>query len=256
MKRLLLTILTVIFALSPVFAQDIITTKEGKDIKAKLLEVNPDNVKYVMYDDEIGPVFTLNKTDILMITYANGEREVIKDKSPVSATVPLKASASVTRGMKYNEYKDLYDVHDYVPDIYDPYSRGWAGVASLIVPGLGQGICDEWGRAVAFIGANVACNVLSLVFAEKTKETEGSTTTTVFKYTGASYAFLAASLAINIWSVIDAVHVAKIKNMYNQDIRRQNAGLNIDMYPYLAMTPSTPGNNANPVAGLSLKLSF
>ena len=65
-----------------------------------------------------------------------------------------------------------------------------------------------------------------------------------------------ARLGLNIWSVVDAVHVAKVKNMYYQDLRGQNAMLNFDLEPYFALTPSGVENGMVPAAGLSLNLCF
>ncbi len=68
---------------------------------------------------------------------------------------------------------------------------------------------------------------------------------------------MAARLGLDIYSICDAVHVSKAKNMYNQDLRAQRASLDFRIEPYFAYTPTGgPIGSLAPAAGLSLKLNF
>ena len=58
------------------FAQDIITLKDGTDIKAKVTAVNQSEISYQKFSNLNGPSYTLDISEILMITYENGDREV------------------------------------------------------------------------------------------------------------------------------------------------------------------------------------
>ena len=58
---------------------------------------------------------------------------------------------AVTCRMKYRQYRHYYRAKDYVKDFDDKYSPVGLGVASFIIPGLGQGIADKWGAAT-YIG--------------------------------------------------------------------------------------------------------
>jgi hypothetical protein len=58
------------------FSQDIITTKSGEDIKAKVLEVTTEEVKYKKTDNINSPVFTSLKSEILIIRYENGTKDI------------------------------------------------------------------------------------------------------------------------------------------------------------------------------------
>lgn len=79
MRRVILLILTTLCCIPFVQAQDIITTKDGKDIQSKILEVNPNEVKYKKYNNLDGPTFTLSKSEILIVRYENGENEVFQE---------------------------------------------------------------------------------------------------------------------------------------------------------------------------------
>ena len=86
MKKTVTLLATLIGSMAILSAQDIITLKSGDEIKAKVQEIGTDNVKYKKYENLTGPVYTLLKTDIFMIKYENGERDIFKD-APKAASV-------------------------------------------------------------------------------------------------------------------------------------------------------------------------
>lgn len=61
-----------------IHAQDRITTKDGIDIQAKILEITDSYVKYKKFSNLEGPTYTINKENILIVRYANGENEIFK----------------------------------------------------------------------------------------------------------------------------------------------------------------------------------
>lgn len=60
------------------FGQDFITLKNGDEIKSKVLEVNPDLIKYKNWTNMDGPIYSIPKGDVFMIKYANGTKDVFK----------------------------------------------------------------------------------------------------------------------------------------------------------------------------------
>lgn len=79
----------------PSFAQDIITKKDGTDIKAKVLEVNENEVKYRRYDYLDGPIFTMLKSDILIVRYENGTNDVFNGKGKSVPVVKSEPESTV-----------------------------------------------------------------------------------------------------------------------------------------------------------------
>lgn len=229
-------------------AQDVITLKDGSDVQAKILEVTTSEIKYKKYSNPDGPVFTIKKSDVLIVRYENGEKDVFSNNQQTSEYVP-NTTERVVEGMKYNEYRNFYDTKNYHSQPTDPYSRGWAGVASALIPGLGQGVAGEWGRGALFFLGNLGINLLS--YTQRSVDSYGN-----YTYSNLYWVMLCAGIAFDIWSICDAVHVAKVKNMYYQDIRGQRtAMLEYSVAPFVAMTPNL-GNGSQPLAGLSLSLSF
>ncbi|HXH18765.1 MAG TPA: hypothetical protein VNJ07_06740 [Chitinophagales bacterium] len=77
---------------------DIIILKNGKEINAKVIEITPDEIKYKRCDYLTGPVVTVTKSEVFMIKYANGEREVFEAEEikPVQIQPSTTTTSQVT----------------------------------------------------------------------------------------------------------------------------------------------------------------
>lgn len=71
-------------------AQDIITLKTGKEIKAKVLELNDEEIKYKRFENLEGPQYVLQLSKVLKIRYENGFEEVFD--VPTSPEEPMVVS--------------------------------------------------------------------------------------------------------------------------------------------------------------------
>lgn len=68
---------------------DVIILKSGDEIKAKVTEVDQGEIKYKRCDNLDGPVYTLKKSEVFIIKYANGAKDII---SPNDASSPTNKS--------------------------------------------------------------------------------------------------------------------------------------------------------------------
>ena len=178
------------------------------------------------------------------------------------------ANAQVAPGMKYKDIKDSYNTKNYVPQSADPYSRAWSGVASWLVPGLGQAICGEVGRGLKFFGADLVFATVATYGAQKFEDNavikDGKVESYIDESAAKSGAYImlgaaAAAFVVDIWAIVDAVKVAKVKNMYYQDLYGRRAAIDLGFEPYFTLAPSSSavtGNAFQPVAGMSMRLSF
>ncbi|MCL2311287.1 MAG: DUF2846 domain-containing protein [Firmicutes bacterium] len=88
MKVKILSIL--IFILAGIFfanAQDVITLKNGDEIKAKVTEISLTEIKYKRFDYLDGPSIVIPKAGVFAINYENGTRELfntLEEKGNVS----------------------------------------------------------------------------------------------------------------------------------------------------------------------------
>ena len=148
-------------------AQDLITKKDGTDIKAKVLEVNRSELKYKLWNNLEGPTYSIDIFDVLLIRYQNGTNEVFNLQNTSSeASSPITRSqvsdsfhrgyfandiSSVRPGMKYKTLKSFYDTEDFSylgNPAYSP-SRAWLNVA---LPGLAQITMGESGLGARYLG--------------------------------------------------------------------------------------------------------
>src|ERR1017187_2864965 len=63
-------------------AQDTIFKRDGEKLIVKLKEVNPGDVRYIRFDYQSGPLYTLLKQEIKYIVYSNGLKESFENYSP------------------------------------------------------------------------------------------------------------------------------------------------------------------------------
>ena len=162
----------------------------------------------------------------------------------------------IVAGMKYKELKSIYNYKDWTSASDDRYSPGWMSVCSFIIPGLGQMISGEVGRGFGWLGGAAGCWALIGVGAglEVYGAYNGDAPDTAM-VTAGSLLTLAAYLglgAVEVCSIIDASRVAKVKNMYNQDMKKR--ALTLNLYPsvdYIKM-----GNGVQTTTGLTLAMRF
>ena len=60
---------------------DVILLKNGDEIKAIVTQVMPDEIKYKKCGDAGGTVYTVKKSDVFMINYINGTKDVLQGKT-------------------------------------------------------------------------------------------------------------------------------------------------------------------------------
>lgn len=82
-----------IFILFPFlgYSQDVITTKKGEDILSKVMEINLLELKYKKFNNLNGPIISILKSDVLMVRYENGTKDIFKEET-VSPT-PIKGES-------------------------------------------------------------------------------------------------------------------------------------------------------------------
>ena len=189
--------------------------------------------------------------------------------SAVVALVALaSANAQVAPGMKYKDLKDVYNSKEYVKQPVDPYRVGWTQFFSFFTPGVGHLIAGEVGRGFIFIGAEAVCSSITsnawdelkkyLVVDENGTVTGFSDKDAAGKHLTWLLVGLAGNLTTSIWACIDAGKIAKVKNMYYQDIYGRQASVNVGLEPYFSFAPASaaPTASLTPTAGMSLRVSF
>ena len=259
MKRILLVLSALLLGTSVVSAQDLITKKNGEDIKAKVIEIDNSNVKYRLYDEPEGPLYIIPKSQVLLIRHESGRNEVFSSASHAgnvygNGREPVEG---ICPGMKYKQLKTMYNYSDWYSGMPERYNPALMGVSSWFIPGLGQMISGEVGRGLAWLGGTAGCYALLSIgvavnagaYSMYDGGYDEDMATIGALIIAASYLGL---LTVDICAIVDACRVAKVKNMYEHDLRRVNYSLNL--YPsvdYVKMA-----NGVQPTAGLTLAMRF
>ena len=84
MKKTFLLLLAMLAVLSS-SAQDVIVKKDGSTILSKVLEVNPADIKYKKFNNPNGPIYTIDKSEIMSINYENGDKDIFTNDNANAA---------------------------------------------------------------------------------------------------------------------------------------------------------------------------
>lgn len=175
------------------------------------------------------------------------------------------ASAQQSEKVRYSEIKGNYNPKEYVKQATDPYHVGWYEATSFFIPGIGQLLSGETWRGLAFIGGEAilisviktaADNIAEVAITNESGFLTGYTDPKVGKRNIAvMLTALGLDLGLSIWSCIDARNVAKVKNMYYQDLINGKKPVELSFAPKVSLTPD-PFGGLQPCAGVSMQLTF
>jgi hypothetical protein len=120
------------------------------------------------------------------------------------------------------------------------------GFASLVIPGFGQILEGETARGFCFIGGWVGLNIIK--YRIRTRPYSGSVSK-VKSLNTVRYVLV----GLHIWSLFDAIHVARVNNMVFRD--QVKTTFNFQLLPYVGSYDYFRFNNEVPV-GLTLLINF
>jgi hypothetical protein len=81
MKKVIFSLLLISSAIGSMIAQDAIIKRNGDEIKAKVKAVNNTEIEYVRYDNLEGPLYKIAKSDVLLIMYSNGTKDIFSNET-------------------------------------------------------------------------------------------------------------------------------------------------------------------------------
>lgn len=246
-------------------AQDLITKKDGTDIKAIVLEVNRSELKYKLWNNLEGPTYSIDIFDVLLIRYQNGTNEVFNLQNTSSeASSPITRSqvsdsfhrgyfandiSSVRPGMKYKTLKSFYDTEDFSylgNPAYSP-SRAWLNVA---LPGLAQITMGESGLGARYLGLGTVGTLMwAIPYGDYLRYGH-------FTDVGIAW-FIAGSVfcsTVEVISILNAIKVAKVKSLHLADMEKLEAGYSFTVSPTLL--PSYTPSGLKPTPGIGIQLIF
>lgn len=116
---------------------DIVVLRDGTEIKAKVIEINPSQIKYKKCSELNGPELTINKSKVSMVKYSNGTNEVFQLETTITSDNSSKIEKKVK---KLSKLTLLFGILSFIP----LYGVGF-GVAAIIIGSLTLHKCKENG---------------------------------------------------------------------------------------------------------------
>lgn len=80
-------------------AQDILYKKDGSKEETKIILVGAKEIQYKKFNNLDGPVYSVSKSEILMITYENGEYEMYSNQDDAAKLAKQELSTNFARNM-------------------------------------------------------------------------------------------------------------------------------------------------------------
>ena len=149
-------------------------------------------------------------------------------------------------------------IENMYPNMVTLTTQTVSGICSLFVPGLGQMLNDEPGRGLGFLAGSAGFGLVTLVgYASLISSVmDGYGYHENGQAIGGAGLFLlglSGMTAVSIWSIVDAVHVAKVNNMYIRDLRKTSS-LQLEISPYV--TQFSVDNKITTPVGLTMRVKF
>ncbi|UOG75231.1 hypothetical protein MTX78_01225 [Hymenobacter tibetensis] len=79
-------------------AQDVLTKSNGEELNVKVMEITSSEVRYKRTDNPDGPLITVCRTDVFMVRYANGTKEVLHQPEVSPTTAPMSKEEAYSKG--------------------------------------------------------------------------------------------------------------------------------------------------------------
>ena len=96
MKKISIVFLLMIWAFT-MYAQDVITLRNGSQIQAKVTEISSSEIKYKRFDHLDGPTIVVARSDVHAIAFANGIHEVFNPLAEPAPPARPTATAPATK---------------------------------------------------------------------------------------------------------------------------------------------------------------
>ena len=277
-KTFFLLFILIIGVFNSIKAQDTIFFKNNESKIVKITQIKSNELFCKEFTNLEGPDYIYELKKIGEIHFKNGlvqtydildenEVEYINDVAVKKQDLDkYKEPIQNFRLDSYSERNEYYKNVPYHKEYGDPYEPALAGIASYFIPGLGQMICGESGRGLAFLGGTAATYFVTMIgfsglsYGVTYDYYSGNNNSYNYNNNGSLFTAMAVGGAIStvglyIWSIVDAVHVAKVNNLYARDLRTQNQ-VSFQLSPFIDTSKTALSLNNQPALGLSLRMNF
>lgn len=117
------------------FSQDVLTKKNGDELLVKVLEISNTDIKYKKWSNQDGPSYILSKSEVFMIKYKNGDKDVFADQAPIVKAETATVSGGIARASSRNkEIIDSYNNNGAIFNVAKTKNKkayGWVGILGV-----------------------------------------------------------------------------------------------------------------------------
>lgn len=179
------------------------------------------------------------------------------------ASVPevfAKNPDQVVPGLKYSQLKNLYNPKDatYLADPEYGTGRAWL---NLLVPGLAQYTMGEGGLGTRYLLFGLLGEgLVSLAAYDSYMDDIDPQYTPIFSTNSGDYYWIpvfggaAILIADYICSISNAKKVARVKSLYDYDLKKLGRQVSFETMPFIA--PVRVGDKVQPAAGVTFAMQF
>ena len=162
-------------------------------------------------------------------------------------------------GLKYSQLRNLYNLKDaaYLADPEYGTGRAWL---NLLVPGLAQFTMGEGGLGAKYLGLAILGDAIASIayYDYNMYETHEDDYKGIFPENQSLIYGMIGGAAITvcsyIFSIINAQKVAKVKSLYDYDLKKLGRQVSFETMPFIA--PIRVGDKVQPAAGVSFAMQF
>lgn len=249
-KRLFATIFLLCMA-GTALAQDVIVKKDQSTIMSKVLEITSTEIKYKKWNNQDGPTYSIDRSEVLSINYENGEVEkfsgTTNDRQNKKATQVQYLNSYMTRsgGLLYLNGRPLSDIEIRQlvgQDGYQQYLKGrrlgQTGIILDVVGGIGLVVAGAIKLFSPDLNSDLGPSVID---------------TPAFKTEMAFFIIGGVTLGTGIiLGVFGGENIDKVAETYN---KKQGNAYSLNISPSL-MRCEIPQSQGNCGLGLTLSMNF
>ena len=167
MKKII-TLLSAMFCVLTIFAQDIIITKDSKRIEAKILEVSSTEIKYKKQTNIDGPTFVELLSNVSAIMYSNGDVESfnsddVKKETPIFNTLETTNQLPYITKIGQNSFVTSDNIHMSSVEFKSYLEKNCTGAYDVWVSGE-----QLRGLGWSFFGVGLGFDFLSIILSYTT----------------------------------------------------------------------------------------
>ena len=159
-----------------VCAQDIITTKQGEEIEAKVVKIGTTEIEYKKWSNVEGPSYTLLKNQVFMIKFQNGEKEVFEETVNESNNKPflneqIRDNYGSTSLYKFDDKQNFLDKAARTRKTANTF-LGIMLPVGLVVGLGGVAVFDEPNMILVGLGIEAVCGIVAISLSSKARRLE------------------------------------------------------------------------------------